>query len=210
MSFRAGAQSSISTIRAALARFRHDRRGIAAIEFAFIAPILLAMYFMTMEVSQAIETNKKLSRVGSMVADLVTQQGSVTKDDLDAIMKIADTTLLPYHRSAPDIYITGISIGGSPTKATVAWSRKVEYTAGNATYAVDEASGKEITVPESLMIANSFLVRVVTSLDYKPVITWSSDGKGVLGLSAAFSSLPMGETYYLRPRMTTNITCSNC
>jgi Flp pilus assembly protein TadG len=196
----------MSSIRAACARFRHDRRGIAAVEFAFIAPILLAMYFLTMEVSQAIETNKKLSRVGSMVADLVTQQGSVTKADLEAIMKIADTTLLPYHRSAPNIYITGISIGGDPLKATVAWSRQV--VGGN--YATVTKSGNEVTVPASLMIANSFLVRVVSTLQYRPVITWTAQGKGMLGLAAAFDSLSMGETYYLRPRMTTTITCSDC
>lgn len=206
MSFRAGAHSSMATIRAALLRFRHDRRAVAAVEFAFIAPILLAMYFLTMEVSQAIETNKKLSRVSSMVADLVTQQGSLTKDDLDAIMKIANTSLLPYHRSAPDISITGISIGGSPVKATVAWSRKV--VAG--TYSADAKAGDETTVPTSLTIPNSFLVRVTSKLQYRPIITWAAQDKGMLGLAAAVNNLPMGETYYLRPRMTTTISCSNC
>lgn len=206
MSFRAGAHSSMATIRAALLRFRHDRRAVAAVEFAFIAPILLAMYFLTMEVSQAIETNKKLSRVSSMVADLVTQQGSLTKDDLDAIMKIANTSLLPYHRSAPDISITGISIGGSPVKATVAWSRKVVAGA----YSADAKAGDETTVPTSLTIPNSFLVRVTSKLQYRPIITWAAQDKGMLGLAAAVNNLPMGETYYLRPRMTTTISCSNC
>ncbi|TIV71910.1 MAG: pilus assembly protein, partial [Mesorhizobium sp.] len=65
-----------------------DRRGVAAIEFAFIVPVLLIMYFITMEASQAIETSKKVSRIGSMVADLVTQQQTVVKANLDAIMKI--------------------------------------------------------------------------------------------------------------------------
>ena len=51
-----------------------DRRGVAAVEFALIAPLLLSMYFVTMEVSQGIEANKKVGRVGSIVADLVTQQ----------------------------------------------------------------------------------------------------------------------------------------
>src|SRR5690606_29147070 len=96
MSFRAGAQDRVSRTWDGIARFGRDRRGIAAIEFALIAPILLALYFLTMEVSQGIETNKKLSRLGSTVADLITQQNSVTKDDLDAIMKIGGTTLLPY------------------------------------------------------------------------------------------------------------------
>jgi Flp pilus assembly protein TadG len=197
----------MAAIRTGLARFGRDRGGVAAVEFAFIAPILLAMYFLTMEVSQAIETNKKLSRIGSMVADLVTQQGSVTKDDLDAIMKIADSTLLPYQRSNPRIIITGISIGGtSPLKATVDWSRKVD----DGTYSADVTKGTETTLPTALMIANSFVVRVESQLGYTPVIAWAADSKNMLGLAAAFDNISMGETYYLRPRMTSTISCSDC
>lgn len=51
-----------------------DRRGIAAVEFAIIVPLLLAMYFVTLEAGQGLETNKKLGRVASIVADLVTQE----------------------------------------------------------------------------------------------------------------------------------------
>ena len=206
MSFRAGALKQVSQILAGLGRFARDRRGIAAVEFALIAPILLAMYFLTMELSQGIETNKKLSRVASMVADLVTQQGSVTRDDLDAIMKIADSGLMPYQRSRPEIVVTGIAIGGSPLKAKVKWSREGDKDG----YRPGAGAGAETSVPASLMIADTFLVRVESKLDYKPFITWSADGKSALGLSAAFDSLAMSETYYLRARMTKDITCSDC
>lgn len=207
MSFRAGAHKGRARLRAGLARFGCDRRGVAAIEFAFIAPILLAMYFLTMEATQAIEANKKLSRVAAMVGDLATQQGSVTKDDLDAIMKIADSSLLPYHRSTPTIIATGILVTGTPLKAVVQWSRKVEdglYSAGG------EVNGDKTTLPATMMTKDRFVVRVQASLDYRPVITWSDDGKSTLGLAAAFSSLPMSETAYLSPRMTPTISCSNC
>ncbi|MGD9812637.1 MAG: TadE/TadG family type IV pilus assembly protein, partial [Sphingobium sp.] len=42
-------------LRGLLRRFAHalsDRRAAAAVEFAFIAPVLLSLYFVTMEVSQ--------------------------------------------------------------------------------------------------------------------------------------------------------------
>lgn len=207
MSFGAGAQKLLARVRTGLAGFRRDRRGIAAIEFALIAPILLAMYFLTMEASQAIETNKKLSRVSSMVADLVAQQSSVTKSDLDAIMKIADSTLLPYQRSKPTIIITGIDIsGGSAPAATVNWSRKIV----NGTSSAADSNGKATSVPASLMLPNTFLVRVEGKLGYKPVISWNDNDKSFLGLSGAFDLISMGETYYLRPRMTASISCSDC
>ena len=53
-------------------------------------------------------------------------------------------------------------------------------------------------------------MRVEGALAYKPVITWSASDQKFLGLSGAFNSISMGETYYLRPRMTANISCSDC
>ena len=93
MSQHAGAHGRLAKFRAWIARVAADRRGVAAIEFALVAPLLLCMYFVTMEVSQAIETNKKVSRIGSMVADLVTQQQTTTKSEVDAIMQIGQSLL---------------------------------------------------------------------------------------------------------------------
>ena len=188
-------------------RFRRDRRGIAAIEFAFIVPVLLIMYFITMEASQAIETSKKVSRIGSMVADLVTQQQTVMKADLDAMMKIGTSTLQPYNRSLPTIIITGIQITDEASpRVQVAWSRKLVGT----TYSVDAAKDTITTVPSTLRIRNTFLVRVESDLGYKPIITWSASNSQTLGLTSAFNNISMSETYYLRPRRSPTIPCSDC
>ena len=58
---RAGARYLRERWQAAIALLG-DRRGVAALEFALIAPLLLSMYFVTMEVAQAIESNKKVGR----------------------------------------------------------------------------------------------------------------------------------------------------
>jgi Flp pilus assembly protein TadG len=188
-------------------RFCRDRRGVAAIEFAFIVPVLLIMYFITMEASQAIETSKKVSRIGSMVADLVTQQQTVVKADLDAIMKIGTSTLQPYNRSLPTIIITAIQITDEASpKVQVAWSRKLAGT----TYSADAAKGNTTTVPATLKIRNTFLIRVESDLGYQPIIAWTASNAKPLGLTSAFSNISMGETYYLRPRRSPTIPCSDC
>ena len=104
-----------------------DRRGVAAVEFALIVPLLLAMYFVTMEVAQAIETSKKVSRVGNMVADLVAQQPKISSlEELEAIMSIGEATLQPYNRSKPSIVITAIEVTNDATpKIQVVWSHKL-------------------------------------------------------------------------------------
>ena len=194
-------------MRERLVRLAKDRRGVAVVEFALIAPILLIFYFLSMEVSQAIENNKKVSRIGSMVADLVTQNADVSKDDLDAIMAIGSAVLQPYNRSAPRIVVTGIYITDEASpKARVRWSRKLV----NSVFSQAAVKDTLTTVPEDLRIRDTFIVRVASELDYRPVIAWSADGKAAMGLAAAFDNIDMNETYYLRPRMTSDINCTNC
>ena len=191
----------------AIGRLIKDRRGVAAVEFAFIAPVLLALYFLTMEVAQGIESNKKVSRVASMVADLVTQQPELKRSELESIMRIGNAIIYPYNRTIPTIEVTGIWISdeNSP-KPTVEWSRKVT----NNVYGAGPAKNSPVTVPEKLKIRGTFLVQVSASLDYRPVLTWAAEEKTAMGLAAAFDRIAMKETYYLRPRMTTRIKCDDC
>lgn len=199
--------STLQSVRRRLRRFTSDRRAVAAVEFAFIAPLLFVMYFVTMEVSQAIEANKKIGRAGSMVADLVTQQQAVTRNDLDSIMKITASILQPYTRTQPKIIITAIQVTDETTpKVRVAWSRKLV----NGSYSQDAPKDSITTVPAALKVKGSFLVRVQADLDYKPVITWTASQKASLGIASAFDDIQMQKYYYLRPRMSTTIPCSDC
>jgi Flp pilus assembly protein TadG len=185
-----------------------DRKGVAALEFALLVPLLLALYFVTMEVAQAIETNKKVGRVGSMVGDLVAQQQSMNKSELEAIMRIGESTLQPYNRSKIDIEITAIEVTDEATpKIQVVWSRKLV----DGVFSAGLAKDAPITdLPPALKIKGSFLIRAESKLAYAPVITWAASGKATLGLAAAFDGISMAETYYLRPRMSLSVPCSDC
>ncbi|WP_095198359.1 TadE/TadG family type IV pilus assembly protein [Mesorhizobium carmichaelinearum] len=205
---RAGAHPGIAGLWSKAVGFCANRRGVAAVEFALIVPILLIMYFMTMEASQAIETSKKVSRIGSMVADLITQQPTIVKADLDAIMKIGTSTIQPYNRSTPNITITAIQVTTDPTpRVLVVWSRKV----ASGVYSVGATAGTTTTVPTTLKVAGTFLIRVDSNLSYAPIIGWTTDTQQKLGLTQSLTTtIPMGETYYLRPRRSLTIPCSDC
>lgn len=197
----------LTVMKAATIRFGEARKGAAAVEFALIAPLLLALYFVTMEVSQGIETNKKVGRVSSMVADLVTQEQNHERAEIDAILSIGEAVLQPYNRTRGDIVVTAIRISDDATpKATVAWSRKL----ADGKFGVDQPADTAVTVPASLNIRDSFLIRVTAQLNYRPVITWTAEQKTAIGLAAAFDSINMSETYYLRPRMSKEIPCNGC
>jgi Flp pilus assembly protein TadG len=170
--------------------------------------VLLVTYFMTMEVSQGLEVSKKTGRIAIIVGDLVTQQQSLNKVDLDAIMRIGEAVIQPYNRSKPSVYVTAIEITNENVpKAKVAWSRKLVGGAASSYLSV----GSLVTsVPDALMIKGSFLIRSEATLEYTPVVVWTAGEGASFGMSSAFDKLDMGDKYYLRPRMSQKVTCNDC
>jgi Flp pilus assembly protein TadG len=192
---------------ARLRAFRTDRRGIAATEFALLAPILICMYIMSMEVTQAVETNRKIGRAGNLVADLIAQQQNTSRTEVDAIMQIGASIMQPYNRSDLTIDVTAVALSDEPhPRATVAWSRKLE----NGAFGAGAGKGSAVTIPANLMVRDSFVVRVEAKLGYRPVLFYQTIDRNALGLAAAFDGIDMNERYYYMPRTFMPISCNNC
>ena len=79
-----------------MSRFRRDCEGVAALEFALIAPIMIMLFVGTLEVSAAVSVNRKVSRISSVVGDLVTQSDKLTADEVDKIMAVSSDIMRPY------------------------------------------------------------------------------------------------------------------
>ena len=69
-------------------RFRHEKQGVAALEFAFIAPILLIVFLGSVEFSQALTLDRRVTTIASSTADLVAQSDSISTADLNDIALI--------------------------------------------------------------------------------------------------------------------------
>lgn len=94
----------------ALARdFRLDVRGIAAVEFGFIAPILIVMLLGTIEVTRAISIDRRFSLVTSTVADLITREEALTATDVNAIYDVAAQIMRPYEVTPLKISIVPVA-----------------------------------------------------------------------------------------------------
>ena len=64
-------------------RFRKDEDGVAAIEFAIIAPIMITMYFGLSEMATAIAVDRRISHGANVAADLLTQQAQMSPIDIE-------------------------------------------------------------------------------------------------------------------------------
>lgn len=54
--------------------FMMDRSGVGAVEFAFIAPLMLVMFFGTIEFSQGVGANRKVTIMARTLSDLTSQK----------------------------------------------------------------------------------------------------------------------------------------
>ncbi|OYX13649.1 MAG: pilus assembly protein TadE, partial [Brevundimonas diminuta] len=78
-----------------LRRLLRDRRGVSAVEFALIAPVMITIYFGLIEFSQGYMAERRASHVASMVADLVAQSGGTNIEDLNGVFAIGDMIMRP-------------------------------------------------------------------------------------------------------------------
>ncbi|ATU92872.1 hypothetical protein BLM14_15495 [Phyllobacterium zundukense] len=186
-------------------RFLRDRRGVAAMEFAFIAPVLIVLYLGSVEVTSGFDVNKKLGRATNMVADLVTQQQTITTDQIKGIMNIAAAILLPYKSDVPQITVTAINIPASGS-ATVAWSRRMV----NSSFTTPFAAGSTVVIDANLMIPGTSVIRVETSMAYVPLMPFNF--KDTVSTTAGVSTmgLSMAKTSFGRVRQGVAVACSNC
>ncbi|MGD2132140.1 MAG: pilus assembly protein, partial [Maricaulaceae bacterium] len=99
-----------------------DDRGTAAIEFALIAPILMLLYFAVVELSLALDANRKVSMTASVIGDLVAQADEVSVSEVEAILDAADATMQPLNVGEMELRITSLTMDGSGD-TEVAWSR---------------------------------------------------------------------------------------
>lgn len=172
-----------------IGRLARDRRGVAAVEFALILPIIAMMAFGTVEVTDGWAIKRKLTHITSTLGDLVTQSKIITDADMKNILDASSAIIVPYDSSLLKIVVSGITIDTN-AKATVKWS-----DARNATPLTKGATYTGL--PATLQTASTFLVVAQITYNYKPSVFY------VLTAAINFS-----DQFYLRPRLSQTI-CRN-
>ena len=171
-----------------LGRFHGDQRGVSAVEFALLLPLMVTLYLGTAEVSQAISAGRKATMVARTVADLVSQATNVTNSDMTDIMNAAVAVIYPYTTSNLKVTVTSVNIDAN-SKATVTWSDTYNGTARSV--------GSTVTPPAAVIVPNSTLIWSEVSYAYKPTVGYIITG-----------TLNLKDQLYMAPRLSTSVTRS--
>ena len=174
-----------------------DNSGVGAVEFAFVAPILVVMYIGAVEVSLALAVDTKVSRAGNLTLDLITQGTATSRDELEAMEDVAESVLAPYDGSDVELRYTAIQVSADGSTARVVWSWGNEEL-------IPYAENTVVDIPDSLMVGDAYYVRgeifkthnFITDIEFTP--------------APSATQLDLNETYYMRPRLGTEVNCSDC
>jgi Flp pilus assembly protein TadG len=106
------------------AGFASDRRGIAATEFAMIAPALIFLVMGVLEMSFRFRASDEATRYVHQVADLISRENALEEDDLTEIYNAAPHMMMPLDSTdALDLDISSVGFVGDEVEPTMFWRR---------------------------------------------------------------------------------------
>jgi Flp pilus assembly protein TadG len=148
-------------------RFVRDERGVAAVEFAYIAPILLVMLMATFELSRAVSIDRRLNSVSAMASELVAREEQVNADDLKNIYLSLDHVLKPYNDNSLVVRLTQVRTDNNGA-TKIEWSREIDH-AGNVTEPGGNQQCQNYQLDAELKQNGSRIVVAEVGYNYQPV-----------------------------------------
>ena len=169
-------------------RLRGDRRGVSAVEFALIAPALIACYFGLAEMCGALMAERKVSHIASAIGDLVAQGTTINTAGITDIWTVANTLMAPMPTTSLTLRVSSITADPTTGKTSIAWTKS------QGTWSGTNAS-PSATVPSGIVAAGGSVILSEASYTYTSPV---SD----------FIPVPMSfyEKFYLAPRQSASVT----
>jgi Flp pilus assembly protein TadG len=165
-------------------RFITSTRGVAAIEFAMILPVLLILFLASFDGGRAIAVDMKVRSATYALAAITNQYTTIQSTDMTSIVGATSVVLAPYSSAPVVVKISQLTISASG-KATVSWSYSLNGTA--------RALGSTVTIPSALATPNSYLIFGEVSYTYTPLFGYFGSG-----------GIALSDNLYVTPRS------SNC
>lgn len=142
-------------------KFRADKRGIAATEFALMLPIMLVLFVGVAEVGRAISISRKVTITSRTITDLVTQYSALSTTDMTNLLNASAQVMTPYPASNVTVIVSEITTNSSK-QATVDWSAAYNGTA--------YSRGQSVTLPNGIGAANITIIWGQVQYRYTPII----------------------------------------
>ncbi|MBV9456060.1 MAG: pilus assembly protein [Bradyrhizobium sp.] len=180
---------------------RRDHRGVAAVEFAMIFPLMLMGFFGTVEICAAVAIDRKVTLIARTLSDLTSQAAtSVDSPALTGIFTYGLYIATPYSAAPMKGQVSEIYVD-SNGKATIQWTQGATYSASSVTLTASTRNpGDDVSsvVPAALLVKRTYLIFSEVSYQCLPL--------GGTGYVVAKTGILLNDVSYTRPRQNTCIT----
>ena len=170
-----------------LVSFAGDRRGVSAVEFAMLLPLMVTLYLGAVEISQGVGVDRKVTLTTRTVADLASQVSSINNADMTNVLNASSSVIAPFDATKLKVTVSEVKIDAN-NLATIAWS---DTLPGGTARAV----GSTVILPQALNVANTYLIWGEVSYSYRPAIGYVVTG-----------TLNLSDQIYMRPRISDSVS----
>jgi Flp pilus assembly protein TadG len=173
-------KSTLRSVRRRTVDLLADCRGIAATEFAVIVPIMLVMFFGTVEFSSGVAVDGKVTLMARTLSDLTSRSIKMNDNDRDNFIAASTAIMAPYPSAPTRATISELYVDPTTLAARVQWSK------GSAPRPVSST----VTIPPQLAVGDTYLIFSEVSYRYVPTV----------GYVMALSGVNLSDVSYTRPR----------
>jgi Flp pilus assembly protein TadG len=184
-----------------------DCRAIAATEFAVIVPLMLVMFFGTVEFSSALAVYRDVTLVARTLSDLTSQSTAVADSDLSDNFRAASYILAPYAATPMAATISELYVDPTSLQARVQWSRSGTInSSGTVVLGTGLAVSSIVAIPSQLAVAGTYLIFSQMSYLYTPSVGYVMNINGVTLSDVAYTR-PRQSICVFYPTTPTPATC---
>lgn len=169
-----------TSILGRISKIARDQRGVSAVEFALLAPMMIGLYLGCVEISQGVSADRKVSLISAALANLSAQVTTISTTDMTNIIDASSAIIVPFSASLLKMTVTCLKIDANKN-VTVKWSVTRGGTANSGT----------MTIPSALAVANTQLLLSEASYAYTPIVGYTITG-----------TLTLSDKMYMSPRIT--------
>ena len=179
--------TATSSMPRKIRRFGRDRRGVSAVEFAFIAPVMIGLYLGCVEISDGVAVDRKVSLVAGALANLTASCGSsnansgscanniLSATEMNNILAASSAIIAPYNAANLTMTVACLSVDANKN-VTMKWS-------------TGTLQSGSVTILAALAAVPRTLIYSTVSYAYTPIVGYTITG-----------SLTLSDHMYMSPR----------
>ena len=164
-----------------LKRFSGDPRGVAAVEFALIAPVMILLYCGMAELTMAMMAERQAAHSASVVGDLVAQSTRVSGSQMTDMFNVGVAILKPFPAATLRMRVSSVKADANGVPRVV-WSQG--YGLGALA-----ANGTPSGFPANLLAAGDSVIQADVSYTYTSPIQ-----------QVIPNPITYADSFYLKPR----------